>query len=216
MRKPRLLAAAALLSALPVAGCVAYADRYADDGYYRSPSYHAGAYDDVYGDGHWGYYARDGYYRHGPHYYNRAYPGYVFGNGGYWYSGRWYPRRVIAVRHRDKSRDHHDRHDGHHGDRHDRHDRDSHRDRDRHHDGGEHRRTRGGDNDTHRRRHVGQHAQDRPEIDRQERSYRAEEPAPPPDVAPQVVPETRPEPVILPSEEPGRGRYGQVRQEPDQ
>ena len=115
MRSRRLLAAAALLTAIPAAGCVAYPDSYGyyDDGYYSS------SYDDDYYDGYWGYYARDGYYRRGSYYYNNAYPGYTFGNGGYWYGGSWYSRPIVIVNHNDRHNGRHDRwrHDG---NRHDR------------------------------------------------------------------------------------------------
>lgn len=144
MRSRRLLAAAALLTAIPAAGCVAYPDSYGyyDDGYYSS------SYDDDYYDGYWGYYARDGYYRRGSYYYNNAYPGYTFGNGGYWYGGSWYSRPIVIVNHNDRHNGRHDRwrHDGnrHDRDRDGRHDRDGDRD---HHRRGDNDRNWGNDRD---------------------------------------------------------------------
>lgn len=137
MGSKRLLAAAALLAALPAAGCVApYSNSYHDDGYYRTSSYSSDRYNDgAYYDGYWGYYKRDGYYRRGNYYYNSAYPNYAFGNGGYWYGGRWYARPVVVVRYNNhKTYNHpprHDRDDWRGDDRDDDRDRGHHRDGDR-------------------------------------------------------------------------------------
>ena len=85
----RVLTAVALVGTLATGGCVGYGGYY-DDGY--------GYYNDGYYDDGWGYSYNDGYYRRGNYYYNDAYPGYTFGNGGYWYNRVWYARPVVVHR----------------------------------------------------------------------------------------------------------------------
>jgi hypothetical protein len=139
-RARRVLTAVALLGGLGVSGCAAYGTgTYGYDGGYYDGGYaganYATGYDDYYGDDYYyddgydfglayGYYPNAGYYRRGSYYYNNRYPGYIFGDGGYWYNSAWYSRPVVNVVYYEKHRHRRDRHD------HDRYRDRDHRDRD--------------------------------------------------------------------------------------